>query len=56
MDPSSLPMSAYGPIAITSLNPAAVGASGGSQPHNNVQPFLCINFIIALEGIYPTRE
>jgi len=32
------------------------GAAGGSQPHANVQPFLCVNFIIALEGIFPSRN
>jgi microcystin-dependent protein len=30
--------------------------SGGSQPHNNVQPFLCVNFIISLFGIFPSRD
>lgn len=30
--------------------------TGGSQPHNNIQPYLCINFIIALEGIFPSRN
>ena len=29
---------------------------GGNQPHNNVQPFLCIHFIIALEGIFPSQN
>lgn len=33
----------------------AVGASGGSQPHNNLQPYLVVNFIIALQGIFPPR-
>ncbi|MBD2472967.1 phage tail protein [Nostoc sp. FACHB-145] len=32
----------------------AISSSGGSQPHTNIQPFLCINFIIALYGIYPS--
>ncbi len=32
-----------------------VGNAGGSQPHPNMQPYLCINFLIALEGIYPSR-
>ena len=31
-------------------------AAGGSQPHENRQPFLCLNFIIALEGIFPSRN
>jgi microcystin-dependent protein len=29
---------------------------GGSQPHQNIQPVLCVNFIIALEGIFPSRN
>jgi microcystin-dependent protein len=36
------------------LNPAAVGSAGGSQPHDNMLPYLVINFIIATEGIYPS--
>lgn len=31
-----------------------VGAAGGSQPYSNIQPYLAINYIICLEGIYPT--
>lgn len=34
----------------------ALGSTGGGQPHNNMQPFLGINFIIALQGIYPSRS
>ena len=30
--------------------------TGGSQSHTNVQPFLCVNFIIALVGVYPSRS
>ena len=30
--------------------------TGGSQPHENMQPFLVVNFIIALEGIFPSRN
>jgi microcystin-dependent protein len=36
------------------LNPQAVGAVGGSQPHTNFQPYLCIDFIISLFGIFPS--
>lgn len=32
----------------------AAGSTGGSQPHNNFQPYLCVNFIISLYGIYPS--
>lgn len=34
----------------------ALGSSGGDQPHDNRQPYLGISFIIALEGIYPSRN
>jgi microcystin-dependent protein len=36
------------------LNGQAISSSGGSQPHENMQSFLCINFIIATEGIFPS--
>ena len=38
-----------------SLNPAAIGSAGGSQPHDNMMPYLCVNFIISLFGIFPTQ-
>ena len=37
------------------LNPNAVGSIGGSQPHNNFQPYLCVDFIISLFGIFPSQ-
>ena len=37
----------------TPMAPQAVGPVGGSQPHTNFQPYLCISFIISLFGIYP---
>jgi microcystin-dependent protein len=40
-----------GTMAGTASTPA-----GGSQPHTNIEPFLCVNFIIALEGIFPSRN
>lgn len=36
------------------LNPAAIGSTGGSQPHTNFQPYLCVNYIISLFGIFPS--
>jgi microcystin-dependent protein len=39
----------------TTLNPLSVTPSGGGQPHNNMQPFLGLTFIIALQGVYPAR-
>lgn len=38
------------------MNPSAVSASGGGLAHDNMMPFLCISFIIALEGLYPTQN
>jgi microcystin-dependent protein len=40
----------------STLAPNSVGIAGGSQPHNNMQPFLCMNYIIALEGLFPPRN
>ncbi len=34
----------------------AMSSTGGNQSHTNVMPFLCINFIIALAGIFPSRD
>jgi microcystin-dependent protein len=34
---------------------ASVGSVGGSQPHNNFQPYLCVDFIISLFGIFPSQ-
>lgn len=36
------------------MNAAAVGSVGGSQPHTNFQPYLCVDFIISLFGIFPS--
>jgi len=33
----------------------AISATGGSQPHNNFQPYLCVDFIISLFGIFPSQ-
>jgi microcystin-dependent protein len=38
------------------LAQAAVGPAGGGQPHNNMMPFLTLNFCIALSGIFPQRS
>lgn len=40
----------------TTMNPSMIGAAGGSQPHDNMQPYLAINYCIALEGIFPSRN
>jgi microcystin-dependent protein len=38
------------------MNPAAIGSTGGSQPHDNMIPFLVINFIISLFGVFPSQS
>lgn len=38
----------------SNMNPASVSAVGGSQPHTNFQPYLCVDFIISLFGIFPS--
>ena len=41
---------------LTPLVPSTISNAGGSQPHNNQQPYLVLNFIIALQGIFPSRN
>ncbi|MDQ3705319.1 MAG: tail fiber protein [Chloroflexota bacterium] len=49
--------SMYGaPNNLTTMNPLSVTNVGGSQPHNNMMPYLVLNFIIALQGIFPSRN
>lgn len=46
----------YGPATnLASLAPAMVSSIGGSQAHLNMQPFLVLNFSIALQGIFPSQ-
>ncbi len=45
----------YGPPgSLTTLLPSTIGSIGGSQAHLNMQPFLTLNFCIALQGIFPS--
>jgi microcystin-dependent protein len=37
------------------LAPQSITATGGSQPHTNFQPYLCVDFIISLFGIFPSQ-
>jgi microcystin-dependent protein len=41
---------------LTSLSPSMVTSTGGSQAHQNMQPFLALNFCIALQGIFPSQN
>jgi microcystin-dependent protein len=38
------------------MNPLMIAAAGGGQPHGNIQPYLVVNFCIALVGIFPSRN
>ncbi len=42
--------------ALQALIPATVAPQGGSQPHENMQPYLAVNFCIALQGIFPAQN
>ena len=46
----------YGTDApLAQLAASSIGSDGGSQPHNNFQPYLCVDFIISLFGIFPSQ-
>ena len=45
----------YNAASITQLSPNALAIAGGSLPHNNMQPYLTLNFCIALQGVFPAR-
>lgn len=49
-------MKPYATSANTNMDAAAVGSAGDNQPHNNMQPYLAINFCIALRGVFPSRD
>jgi len=44
------------PPTLVSMSPTAIVPAGGSLPHNNMQPYLTLNFCIALQGVYPARS
>ncbi len=56
-DPNERGIGAYAPSSGSNvlMNPLGLSASGGNLPHNNMMPYLCLTFIIALQGIFPSR-
>jgi microcystin-dependent protein len=46
----------HAPTNLTPMASAALPSAGGNQPHNNMQPYLALNYIIALVGLYPSRS
>lgn len=41
-------------VGTVTIAPGTIGSTGGSQPHTNFQPYLCVDFIISLFGIFPS--
>ncbi len=47
----------YGPAtSLTQMASSAIGSAGGGQPHDNLRPYLTLNIVIALQGIFPSRN
>jgi microcystin-dependent protein len=44
------------PGNLTTIAPETVSAVGGSQPHNNMSPYIAVNFCIALQGVFPSQN
>jgi microcystin-dependent protein len=47
---------AISPAPGSAMNPSAISQTGGSQPHDNRQPYLALNWIISLYGIFPSQS
>ena len=49
---------AYGPpnVSVVTMAPEAISPAGGSLPHNNMQPYLTLNYCIAMQGVFPPRQ
>jgi microcystin-dependent protein len=43
-------------FTVVAMNDAAVNSKGGREPHNNIQPSMVINYMIALQGVFPSRN
>ena len=47
----------YGPASsLTQMRAGSIGVAGGGQAHDNMQPYLALNFVIALQGLFPSRN
>lgn len=55
--PTNAPVDQYGQDpSIVDMSVSAVTSVGGGNAHNNAMPFLCVNFMIALSGVFPSRN
>jgi len=55
-EPAQASQNPYGSTPNSTMLPGAVSTVGGSQPHDNMPPYLTLSFIIALQGIFPSRS
>ncbi len=46
----------YGGLPDALMSPQALTSTGGNQPHENMQPYLVMNYLIALQGIFPSKD
>jgi microcystin-dependent protein len=53
---SNIYATAAGIKKVVTMNPEMIASAGGGQPHTNIQPYLVVNFCIALQGIFPSRN
>jgi microcystin-dependent protein len=54
--PAAVGAGAYAKSSDVQMNQGMISQAGGSQPHENIQPYLTLNWCIALEGIFPSRN
>lgn|SRR5262245_4999637 len=54
--PGRTPPNLFASSSNTTMSPQAFAKAGGSQPHNNMSPYVVLNFIIATQGVYPARS
>jgi microcystin-dependent protein len=54
--PAAAASNIYGASPDTTMNASIVSMAGSSQPHTNLQPYLVVNFVIALQGVFPSRN
>lgn len=55
--PTAQPVNIYtGDSGGTAMSPTSIAPAGGSQPHENMQPYSAINFVITVAGIFPSRD
>jgi microcystin-dependent protein len=54
--PTQIYSKSQSPTTAVAMSPLMISSIGGSQPHENRQPFLVLNYIIALQGIFPSQN